>query len=319
MQKESMKQRIYINDVAVRDGFQIEKNIISTETKIALIDALSETGIAKIETTSFVHPKLVPNMADAAEVLANIKRVADVTYSVLVPNLKGMERAIATHNAQGRIDEINVVMSASETHNRANVNRTCEESFADFAIMVKMASEADIRINGTVSTSFGCPFEGYVPQTRVMGFAKRYVDLGFNGVTLADTTGMANPAQVERLSAAAVAQFRNIELTLHFHNTRGMGLANVVAGIRAGIVHYDGSLAGLGGCPFAPGATGNICTEDMVNMLEDMDFDTGVDLDKLLAAAVKMPAIVGHDVTGQVMRAGKTMHLHAVPEKLYTQ
>ena len=314
-----MKQRIYINDVAVRDGFQIEKNIISTETKIALIDALSQTGIAKIETTSFVHPKLVPNMADAVEVLANIRRAPDVTYSVLVPNLKGMERAIATHNAQGKIDEINVVMSASETHNRANVNRTCDESFVDFAVMVKMAKEAGIRINGSISTSFGCPFEGYVPEDRVLGFAQRFADLGFDGVSLADTTGMANPTQVERLSAAAVKQHSTIELTLHFHNTRGMGLANVVAGIKAGIVHYDGSLAGLGGCPFAPGATGNICTEDMVNMLEDMGFDTGVDLDKLLAAAVKMPAIVGHDVTGQVMRAGKTMHLHAVPDKLYTQ
>ena len=314
-----MKQRIYINDVAVRDGFQIEKNIISTETKIALIDALSETGIAKIETTSFVHPKLVPNMADAVEVLANIKRAADVTYSVLVPNLKGMERAIATHQSDGKIDEINVVVSASETHNRANVNRTCDESFADFAIMVKMAKTAGIRINGSISTAFGCPFEGYVTEDRVLGFARRFADLGFDGVSLADTTGMANPAQVERLSAAAVKQFSNIELTLHFHNTRGMGLANVVAGIKAGIVHYDGSLAGLGGCPFAPGATGNICTEDMVNMLEDMDYDTGVDLDRLLAAAVKMPAIVGHDVTGQVMRAGKTMHLHAVPDKLYTQ
>lgn len=314
-----MKQRIYINDVAVRDGFQIEKNIISTESKIALIDALSETGIAKIETTSFVHPKLVPNMADAADVLANIKRVPGVMYSVLVPNLKGMERAVATHRSQGKIDEINVVMSASETHNRANINRTCEESFADFAMMVKMAKEAGIRINGSISTSFGCPFEGHVPEARVLGFAKRFKELGFDGVSLADTTGMANPAQVERLSAAAVAQLPGIELTLHFHNTRGMGLANVVAGIRAGIVHYDGSLAGLGGCPFAPGATGNICTEDMVNMLEDMGFDTGVDLDKLLAAAVKMPAIVGHDVAGQVMRAGKTMHLHAVPEKLYTQ
>ena len=314
-----MKQRIYINDVAVRDGFQIEKNIISTETKIALIDALSETGVAKIETTSFVHPKLVPNMADAVEVLANIKRAADVTYSVLVPNLKGMERAVATHQSDGKIDEINVVVSASETHNRANVNRTCDESFADFAIMVTMAKTAGIRINGSISTSFGCPFEGYVPEDRVLGFARRFADLGFDGVSLADTTGMANPAQVERLSAAAVKQFSNIELTLHFHNTRGMGLANVVAGIKAGIVHYDGSLAGLGGCPFAPGATGNICTEDMVNMLEDMDYDTGVDLDRLLAAAVKMPAIVGHDVTGQVMRAGKTMHLHAVPGKLYTQ
>ncbi len=314
-----MKQRIYINDVAVRDGFQIERTFIPTETKIALIDSLSDTGIAKIEVTSFVHPKLVPNMADAAEVLAHIKRVAGVNYSVLVPNVKGMERAIATHQGDGKINEINVVLSASETHNRANVNRTCEESFADFAVMINMAKDAGIRMNGTVSTSFGCPFEGYVPEARVLGFAQRYVELGFEGVTLADTTGMANPAQVERMSAEAVKRFPGLPLTLHFHNTRGMGLANVLAGIRAGIVHYDGSLAGLGGCPFAPGATGNICTEDMVNMLEDMDFDTGVDLDLLLAAAVKMPMVVGHDVPGQVMRAGKTLHLHPVPDKLYTQ
>ena len=314
-----MKQRIYINDVAVRDGFQIESNFIPTETKIALIDALSDTGIAKIEVTSFVHPKMVPNMADAIDVLANIRRVKGVTYSVLVPNLKGMERAVTSHQSQGRIDEINVVMSASETHNRANVNRTCEESFADFRLMVKIAKDAGIRINGTVSTAFGCPFEGVVPEERVLGFAKRYVGMGFDGVSFGDTTGMANPAQVERVGAAAVAQCGGVELTLHFHNTRGMGLANVVAGIRAGIVHYDGSLAGLGGCPFAPGATGNICTEDVVNMLEDMGYDTGVDLDKLLAAAVKMPMVVGHDVAGQVMRAGKTLHLHAVPEKLYTQ
>ena len=314
-----MKPRIYINDVAVRDGFQIEKNFIPTETKIALIDALSRTGIAKIEVTSFVHPKRVPNMADAVEVLANIERVAGVSYSVLVPNLKGMERAVATHPSRGKIDEVNVFMSASETHNRANVNRACDESFADFAVMIGMAKAAGIRMNGTVSTSFGCPFEGHVPEARVLDFAQRYVDLGFDGVTLADTTGMANPAQVERLSAQAVKRFSGIELTLHFHNTRGMGLANVVAGIRAGIVHYDGSLAGLGGCPFAPGATGNICTEDMVNMLEDMGYDTGVDLDKILAAAVKMPMVVGHDVAGQVMRAGKTLHLHPVPDRLYIQ
>lgn len=314
-----MKQRIFINDVAVRDGFQIEKTVISTETKVALIDALSATGIAKIEATSFVHPKLVPNMADGVEVLANIQRVKGVVVSVLVPNVKGMERAVETHLTRGRIDEINVFMSASETHNRANVNRTCDESFADFAVMVRMARDAGIRMNGTVSTSFGCPFEGHVPEDRVLGFAQRYVDLGFDGVTLADTTGMANPAQVERLAGAAVTNCKGVELTLHFHNTRSMGLANVVAGIRAGVFSYDGSLAGLGGCPFAPGATGNICTEDMVNMLEDMGYDTGVDLDLLLAAAVKMPAIVGHDVPGQVMRAGKTMHLHAVPQKLYTQ
>ena len=314
-----MKPRIHINDVAVRDGFQIEKNIIATETKVALIDALSETGLAKIETTSFVHPKLVPNMADAVDVLANIHRVPGVKYTVLVPNLKGMERAIHTHQTQGRIDEINVVMSVSETHNRANINRTCEESFADFAVMIGLAKDAGIRMNGTLSTTFGCPFEGFVPEARVMMFAERYAALGFEGITLADTTGMANPVQVHRISKDAVTRLPNIEFTLHFHNTRGMGLANVVAGIDAGIHSYDGSLAGLGGCPFAPGATGNICTEDMVNMLEDMGYDTGVELDKLLAVAVKMPAIVGHDVPGQVMRAGKTMHLHPVPDKLYTQ
>jgi hydroxymethylglutaryl-CoA lyase len=314
-----MKQRIHINDVAVRDGFQIEKNIIATETKVALIDALSATGLAKIEVTSFVHPKLVPNMADAVEVLGNIARAPAVSYSVLVPNLKGMERAIATHHSGGPIDEINVVMSVSETHNRANINRTCEESFADFAVMIGLAKAAGIRMNGTLSTTFGCPFEGHVPEDRVMMFAERYAALGFNGVTLADTTGMANPAQVKRIASEAVKRLPGLELTLHFHNTRGMGLANVVAGIDAGIVSYDGSLAGLGGCPFAPGATGNICTEDMVNMLEDMGYDTHVDLDLLLAAAVKMPAIVGHEVPGQVMRAGKTLHLHAVPDKLYTQ
>ncbi|MBL8519347.1 MAG: hydroxymethylglutaryl-CoA lyase [Betaproteobacteria bacterium] len=314
-----MKPRIYINDVAVRDGFQIEKNVIATETKVALIDMLSQTGLAKVEVTSFVHPKLVPNMADAAEVLAHIQRVPGVAYTVLVPNLKGMERAVEAHRARGTIDEINVVMSVSETHNRANINRTCEESFADFAVMIGIAKAAGIRMNGTLSTTFGCPFEGHVAEQRVMAFAERYAALGFDGVTLADTTGMGNPAQVKRIAAEAVRRLPGIEFTLHFHNTRGMGLANVVAGIEAGIVRYDGSLGGLGGCPFAPGATGNICTEDMVNMLEDMGYDTGVELDKLLAAAVKLPAIVGHEVPGQVMRAGRTLHLHPVPEKLYTQ
>ncbi len=308
------QSRIYINDVAVRDGFQIEKAFIPTETKIALIDTLSETGLAKIEVTSFVHPQYVPNMADAEQVLAHIKRIPTVVYTALVPNLKGMERAVRC-----AIDEINVFVSVSETHNRANVNRSTQESFADFAAMAKMAKQAGMRINGTLSTSFGCPFEGIVPEQRVLDFAARYLDLGFDGVTLADTTGMANPRQVERLAGEACKRFSTTEITLHFHNTRGMGLANVVAGIRAGVVHYDGSLGGLGGCPFAPGATGNICTEDLVNMLNDMGYATSIDLDKLLACAVKLPAIVGHDVPGQVMRAGKTMQLHPVPQKLYTR
>jgi hydroxymethylglutaryl-CoA lyase len=313
-----MSTRIFINDVGVRDGFQIEKNFIPTETKIALIDQLSATGLAKIEATSFVHPKFVPNMADAETVLANIKRVKGVTYTAITPNIKGMERAVACHSVGAKIDEMNLFMSASETHNMANVKRTTAQSLEDFAVMIPMAKAAGIRMNGCVSTSFGCPFEGAVPEARVLDFAAKYIALGFDGVTFADTTGMANPRQVERMMTEAVKRFPNTEITLHFHNTRGMGLANVIAGINAGVVHYDASIAGLGGCPFAPGATGNICTEDLVNMLQDMGFDTGVDLDKLLAASVKIPAIVGHDVPGQVMKAGKTMHLHPVPEKLYT-
>jgi hydroxymethylglutaryl-CoA lyase len=310
--------RIYINDVGVRDGFQIEKVFIPTETKIAFIDQLSQTGLAKIEATSFVHPKFVPNMADAETVLANIQRVAGVTYSALTPNIKGMERAIACHQSGAKIDEMNLFMSATETHNMANVKRTTAQSLEDFAVMVPMAKRVGIRTNGTVSTSFGCPFEGAVSEARVMEIAAKYLAIGFDGLTFADTTGMANPRQVERMMREAVKRFPGTEITLHFHNTRGMGLANVIAGIAAGVVHYDASIAGLGGCPFAPGATGNICTEDLVNMLQDMGMDTGVDLDKLLGAAVKIPAIVGHDVPGQVMKAGKTMHLHPVPEKLYT-
>ena len=312
------KQRIYINDVGVRDGFQIEKVFIPTETKIAFIDQLSKTGLAKIEATSFVHPKFVPNMADAETVLANIQRVVGVTYSALTPNIKGMERAITCHQSGAKIDEMNLFMSATEAHNMANVKRTTAQSLEDFAVMVPMAKSVGIRTNGTVSTSFGCPFEGAVSEARVMEIAEKYLAIGFDGLTFADTTGMANPRQVERMMREAVKRFPGTEITLHFHNTRGMGLANVVAGIAAGVVHYDASIAGLGGCPFAPGATGNICTEDLVNMLQDMGMDTGIDLDKLLAAAVKIPAIVGHDVPGQVMKAGKTMHLHPVPEKLYT-
>ena len=313
-----MNTRIYINDVGVRDGFQIEKNFIPTETKIALIDQMSETGLAKIEATSFVHPKFVPNMADAETVLANIRRVPGVEYTAITPNIKGMERAVACHTSVGKIDEMNLFMSASETHNMANVKRSTEQSLADFAVMMPMAKSVGIRMNGCVSTAFGCPFEGEVPEARVLEFARRYLEIGFDSITFADTTGMANPRQVERMMREAVKRFPGIEITLHFHNTRGMGLANVIAGINAGIVHFDASMAGLGGCPFAPGATGNICTEDLVNMLQDMGYNTNVNLDRLLAAAVKIPAIVGHEVPGQVMKAGKTLHLHPAPEKLYT-
>ena len=309
--------KLHINDVGVRDGFQIEKTIIPTETKIALIDQLTATGLSRVEATSFVHPKFVPNMADADAVLKNIARRPSVMITAITPNVRGMERAVACHQDGGRIDEMNLFMSASETHNRANVKRSTDESLADFAVMVSLAKPVGIRLNGCISTSFGCPFEGLVNEARVMEIAETYLSIGFDGITFADTTGMANPRQVERMMREAKRRFGDADITLHFHNTRGMGLANVVAGINAGVTSYDASIAGLGGCPFAPGATGNICTEDLVNMLNDMGYDSGVDIDLLMAVAVKIPAVVGHDVPGQVMKAGKTMHLHAIPEKLY--
>lgn len=305
--------RIFVNDVAVRDGFQIEKTLIPTATKIAMVDALSETGLAKIEVASYVNPKLVPNMADGDEVLAGIKRKPGVLYTAIALNLKGVERAVA---AKARADEINVVMSASETHNRANANRTHAQSLAEFAEVVKIAKPVGMLVNGAISTSFGCPFEGRISEEVVIGFVGKYLELGFDGVSLADTTGMANPRQVASLAGRVVKTFPGAEITLHFHNTRSMGLANVMAGIDAGVVHYDGSIAGLGGCPFAPGATGNICTEDMVNMLHDQGFETGVDLDKLIACAKQIEQIVGHPVPGQVMKAGKTLDLRPIPARL---
>jgi hydroxymethylglutaryl-CoA lyase len=308
-----MATRIFVQDVAVRDGFQIEPNIVPTDVKIGMIDALSATGLAKIEVASFVNPKLVPNMADGDAVLAGIKRNPNVKYTAIALNLKGVERAAAL---SAKPDEINVVMSVSETHNRANANRTHAQSLAEFSEVVKIARAAGMRVNGTLSTTFGCPFEGKVSEDKVIELTGKYLEMGVDGVSLADTTGMANPAQVEALSLKVVKHFPRAEITLHFHNTRGMGLANVIAGLNAGIVRYDGSIAGLGGCPFAPGATGNICTEDMVNMLHDMGYDTGVDLDKLIACAKRIQGIVQHDVAGQVMKSGKTLDLRPIPERL---
>ncbi len=308
--------RLYINDVAVRDGFQMEKTFVPTATKIGLIDQLSRTGLAKIEVTSFVSPKAVPALSDADEVLAGIERVPGVAYVALVPNIRGVQNAAATAR---KPDEVNGVMSASETHNRANINRTHAQSLAELPTMVRVAHEAGIRITMSLSTTFGCPFEGRVSEDAVLGFVEAFLRAGADGISLADTTGMANPRQVEELTARVLDRFPTKDqafYTLHFHNTRGMGLANVVAGIEAGVRSFDGSISGLGGCPFAPGATGNICTEDMVNMLQDMGYDTGVDLDRLLECARRIPAIVGHETPGQVAKAGKSLDLHPLPDFL---
>jgi hydroxymethylglutaryl-CoA lyase len=213
----------------------------------------------------------------------------------------------------GKVDDIVLVVSASETHNRANVRRSVAESFAGFGEVFDVLRGSGVGIVGAIATAFGCPFEGVVSKAQVSDCVARYVDLGVLGVTLGDTTGMSNPGQVERLARALAQRFPDLDLTLHFHNTRGMGLANVLAGIAAGVVRFEGCLGGLGGCPFAPGATGNVCTEDVVHMLQSMDYETDVDLDRLLAASRRLGEVVGHELPGQVVKAGKSSDLHPPP------
>jgi hydroxymethylglutaryl-CoA lyase len=299
--------RIYFNDVVTRDGFQIEPNFIATDDKIALIDALSQCGYAKIEATSFTSPKAIPMLRDAEEVMGRITRVPGVEYTVLVPNLRGAERAM-----ESRADELNLVMSTSETHNLANLRMTRASSLAALTEVIKHV-DGRTPINVSLSTCFGCPMEGDVPLAVVQHYAQRFAELGVRGLTICDTTGMAHPAQVSRMVAILLTQLPDTQLTLHFHNTRGMGLANVLAAVEGGITRFDGSLGGLGGCPYAPGASGNICSEDAIHMLDAMGYDTGIDLDKLLNVARHLPEIVGHDVPGQVAKAGRITDLHPAP------
>jgi hydroxymethylglutaryl-CoA lyase len=299
--------RIYFNEVVTRDGFQIEPNFIATDDKIALINALSACGYAKIEATSFTSPKAIPMLRDAEEVMGRITRVPGVEYTVLVPNLRGAERAL-----ESRADELNLVMSTSETHNLANLRMAREQSFAALADVVRHVA-GRTPINVSLSTAFGCPMEGDVPQAVVQQFAQRFADLGVRGLTICDTTGMAHPAQVSRMVQVLQHQLPHTQLTLHFHNTRGMGLANVLAAVQGGITRLDGSLGGLGGCPYAPGASGNICSEDAIHMLDAMGYDTGIALTPLLRVARALPALVGHDVPGQVAKAGRITDLHPAP------
>lgn len=302
------KKRVYIQEVSVRDGFQIEPSFIPTEQKIELINALSRTGLAKIEVTSFTSPKAIPNLADAEAVMAQIDRVDGVIYAALVPNVRGCERALAC-----KADEINLFMSASQTHNLANLRMTQAQSLEQFEQVVRHI-DGRAAINASLSTAFGCPFDGAVPESVVLDLVQRYIDMGIHAVTLCDTTGVANPAQVAQLCDKVRIRWPHLTLTAHFHDTRAMGLANVLAALQVGVDRFDASLGGLGGCPFAPGASGNVCTEDMVHMLDAMGYDTGVDLGQLLEISRLLPEIVGHDVPGQVAKAGPYTRRYPIPE-----
>ncbi|GJH10977.1 hydroxymethylglutaryl-CoA lyase [Caballeronia novacaledonica] len=305
------KEPLIVQEVAPRDGLQIEKQWVETEDKIALIDGLSACGFTRIEAGSFVSPKAIPALRDGDAVFNGIRREAGVIYVALVPNVKGAERALAA-----RADELNLVMSASQTHNRANMRMSCESSLAGFGDVVRLVESAasTVSLNATVATAFGCPFEGRIDEDRVVSIVRTYREMGIAGITLADTTGMANPRQVARLVTRVLEDVPAADLTLHFHNTRGLGLANVLAAYDAGARRFDAALGGLGGCPFAPGASGNICTEDLVNMCEEMGIPTGIDLQKLIALSRTLPALVGHEVSGQVAKAGRNCDLHPVPE-----
>jgi hydroxymethylglutaryl-CoA lyase len=301
-------KRIYMQEVATRDGFQIEQQFIATDDKIALVDALSQAGYAKIEVTSFTSPSAIPALRDADEVMARITRRPGVVYTVLVPNARGAERAMAA-----RADEFNLVMSVSETHNIANLRMTREQSYQGLKSVIDAARGTAVAVNVSLSTSFGCPMEGAVAREEVLAWADRFAQLGVHGITLCDTTGMADPRAAYELTHALKAHFPQLELTLHFHNTRGMGGANVLTAIEAGADRFDASLGGLGGCPYAPGATGNICSEDTAHMLDAMGYDTGLVIDQVLAAARRLPELLGHDIPGQVAKAGLITQRHAPP------
>jgi len=298
-----------ICEVGPRDGFQIEPEFIPTDVKVEVVDRLSAAGLPRIEVTSFVSARAVPQLRDAEAVMAKIARRPGTVYSALVPNDRGAARAV-----DAGVDEIHTVVSASESHNLANVNMTIAESLAKLAAVSAVAHRAGLRVYAGVSCSFGCPFEGEVPAGQLRAVVGRLVELGARGIGLADTTGMANPAQVGRVLEALMPQFPGVEWTLHTHDTRAMAIANILAAMEAGVTHFDASIGGLGGCPFAPGASGNVCTEDLVHCLHAMGVATGIDLGALIATSRRVQEIVDRTLPGQVAKAGPWDRRYPVPD-----
>jgi hydroxymethylglutaryl-CoA lyase len=290
--------RISVREVGPRDGLQNE-DPVPTAAKVELINRLSATGVRRIEAVSFVRPDAIPQMADADEVWHEIDRAPEVRYSALVPNLRGAARAL-----DSGFTEIEAVVSASDTHNRKNVNRSTEQSLDDIASIIEQAHARGVTSQVIVSTAWGCPYEGDVPVERVVQVARRAIADGADSISFGDTTGMATPGRVRRLVGEFRSAYPDVPLNLHFHNTRGTGLANVLAALELGVTDFDASVGGLGGCPYAPGATGNIATEELIHMVEDMGVDTGVDLDAMIEAAADAERIIGRQLPSQVLRAG---------------
>jgi hydroxymethylglutaryl-CoA lyase len=304
-----LPKRVTVCEVGTRDGFQIEPDFIPTEQKIEVVNLLSATGMPRIEVTSFVSPKAVPQLRDAEAVMAGITRRPGTRYSALVPNDKGAVRAV-----DAGVDDIHTVLSASESHNLANVNMSIAESLVKLKATAEVAHRAGKPVYSGISCTFGCPFEGDVPISQLESVVTRLVDLGAKGIGLADTTGMANPAQVSRVLEHLMPRFPTVEWTLHTHDTRAMAIPNILAAMEMGVTNFDGSIGGLGGCPFAPGASGNVCTEDLVHCLLAMGVETGIDLDALIGVSRRVQEIVGRDLPGQIVKAGKWTRRYPLPD-----
>lgn len=302
-------KEVKITEVGPRDGFQSEKTILKTEDKIDIINNLIEAGFPRIEVSSFVSPKAIPQLADAEIILNKVNRSSQTTLAALVPNARGALRAV-----EAKLDEIVVFLSASESHNKKNVNRSVKESLLGFKEIADIAGKNNIPIQGDIATAFGCPFEGNISPKKLADISKEYKLMGFKGVTLGDTTGMATPPVVIDAINAIRNNVPDFNITLHFHNTRGVGLANVMSGLNLGITDYESCFGGMGGCPFAPNATGNICSEDLIYLLHEMGIETGIDLDKIISIAKKVENLVGHKLPGQVMRAGHRLLSYSMDE-----
>jgi hydroxymethylglutaryl-CoA lyase len=289
--------RAYIREVGPRDGFQMEREFLPTKLKVKIIKMLLEADLKMIEVTSFVHPRFVPQLKDAEEVAASLKPMEGALFSALVVNERGAERAV-----KAGIPEVQLVVSASEAHSIRNVRMTVSESLRQAHSVCRLARREDLKVRGAIAMSFGCPFEGHVPLGSIKKIATEMADMGIKQVTLADTAGLANPRQVKEMLAVLLEKFKEgITWGLHFHDTRGLGLANTLAGLEAGVVLMESSVGGLGGCPFIPGATGNIATEDLVNMLTMMGVKTGINLPKLLKAAREVQKIIGRSLPGRLL------------------
>jgi hydroxymethylglutaryl-CoA lyase len=306
MEKANMvwPDKVTICEVGLRDGLQNEKRIFSVEEKLQLLNVAVESGIKVIEVGSFVHPKAVPSMAGTDKLVQAMEKVDGVEYRVLVPNLKGVERAFASG-----IKKVKLTVSASEAHCINNFNKKPLEMMESFGSCVDFAAKNNMEVSGAISTSFGCPFQGKVPVEQVENVVRSFLKLGITELSMSDTTGMANPRQVFELGSYMVKTFPKVRWVMHFHNTRGMALANIVAGMQAGITIFDGAFAGMGGCPFAPGASGNVATEDVIHMLHEMGVNTGIDLEKAMATARLAQQLVGHQTESCVLKAGRCQDL----------